>query len=112
MKTPAEQYHSGLASRIGAKIQVELVPVHPVVRNNFGDKSLEMALSGGEDYELLFTASNDIIERVTKAVNCPITVIGEVTADKMGRVILVDKQGKPYKPVRTGWQHFTNTAKI
>jgi thiamine-monophosphate kinase len=65
-----------------------------------------MALAGGEDYELLFTASNDIISKVEKAVSCPITVIGEVTADDTGKITLVDKQGETLKLARTGWQHF------
>jgi thiamine-monophosphate kinase len=99
--------HICQASKVGARIEVDLVPIHPAVKDNFGDKSLEMALSGGEDYELLFTASNKIIERVRKAVPCPITVIGEVVTDAPGRVTLVDRQGKPFKPARTGWQHFT-----
>lgn len=102
--------HICQASKVGARIQVDLVPVHPAVKDNFKDKSLEMALSGGEDYELLFTASTETINRVKKIVTCPITVIGEVVADAMGRVILVNKQGKPYKPDRTGWQHFTTKS--
>jgi len=100
--------HICQASKVGARIEVNLVPIHPAVKDNFGDKSLEMALSGGEDYELLFTASNKIIDRVRKAIPCPITVIGEVVADAAAKVTLVDIQGKPFKPARTGWQHFTN----
>lgn len=99
--------HICQASKVGAQIGIDLVPVHPAVKDNFGDKSLEMALSGGEDYELLFTASNKIIKRVRKAITCPITVIGEIITDATARVTLVDKQGKPFKPARTGWQHFT-----
>jgi thiamine-monophosphate kinase len=99
--------HICQASKVGARIEVDLVPIHPAVKDNFGDKSLEMALSGGEDYELLFTASNEVIERVRKVITCPITVIGEVVVDETGRVTLVDRQDKPFKPARTGWQHFT-----
>ena len=103
----ADLNHICQASKVGARIEVDLVPVHPAVKNNFGDKSLEMALSGGEDYELLFTASNEVIDRVRNQASCPITVIGDVVADKMGKVTLVDRQGKPFKPAKTGWQHFT-----
>ena len=102
----ADLSHICQASKVGARIEVDLVPVHPAVKNNFGDKSLEMALSGGEDYELLFTASNEVIDRVRNQASCPITVIGDVVADKMGKVTLVDRQGKPFKPAKTGWQHF------
>ena len=104
----ADLSHVCQASKVGARIEVDLVPVHPAVKNNFGDKSLEMALSGGEDYELLFTASNEVIDRVRTQASCPITVIGDVVADKMGKVTLVDRRGKPFKPAKTGWQHFTH----
>lgn len=102
----ADLSHICQASKVGARIEVDLVPVHPAVKNHFGDKSLEMALSGGEDYELLFTASTEVIDRVRTQASCPITVIGDVVADKMGKVTLVDRQGKPFKPAKIGWQHF------
>lgn len=96
--------HICRASQVGARIDAGLVPVHPAVTANFGDKSLELALSGGEDYELLFTANAAVIDRVTAAASCPVTVIGEVTAGE--GVTLVDSDGKPVKSKKTGWQHF------
>ena len=102
----ADLGHICQASKVGARVEAELVPVHPVAKANFREKALEMALAGGEDYELLFTASNDIISKVENAVSCPITVIGEVTADDTGKITLVDKQGETLKLARTGWQHF------
>jgi thiamine-monophosphate kinase len=92
------------ASRVGARLEVERVPVEPAVKTAFGEKALELALSGGEDYELLFTASSEIIERVKKAASRPVTVIGEITEGK--GVSLVDKQGKPFKLAKSGWEHF------
>ncbi len=100
----ADLNHICRASRVGARIDTGLVPVHPAVSANFGDRSLELALSGGEDYELLFTASAAVIDRVAAATSCPVTVIGEVTAGK--GVTLVDSEGKPVKSKKTGWQHF------
>jgi thiamine-monophosphate kinase len=61
-------------------------------------------LSGGEDYELLFTAEAEIVDKLKKAASCPITVIGEVTDGK--GVSLIDKQGKPFKLAKAGWEHF------
>jgi len=58
-------------SQVGARIEVDRVPVEPMVKAGFGDKSLELALSGGEDYELLFTGSTETIEKVKVAVSCP-----------------------------------------
>ncbi len=95
------------ASRVGARIEIDSVPVQPLVKANFGDKFIEMALSGGEDYELLFTGSAEVIDRVKQAASCPITVVGEVTADEAGEITLIDKNGNPFELGKAGWEHFT-----
>jgi len=94
-------------SQVGARIEVDRVPIEPVVRANFGDKSLELALSGGEDYELLFTGSAQIIDKVKTAVSCLVTVIGEIVAGETGKVTLVDSKGNPFHLQKVGWEHFT-----
>ncbi len=101
----ADLGHVCRASQVGARVQIDLVPVHPAVKDSFGERSLEMALSGGEDYELLFTASQEVIDRIKSQASCPITVIGETAAGEAG-ISLIDRQGKPFKPAKTGWQHF------
>jgi thiamine-monophosphate kinase len=92
------------ASQVGARLEVERVPIEPALKTAFGEKALELALSGGEDYELLFTASSEIVERVKKAASGPITAIGEITAGK--GVTLIGKQGKPFALKKAGWEHF------
>ena len=92
------------ASRVGARLEVERVPVEPMVKTAFSERALELALSGGEDYELLFTASAEIVDKVKKAASCPVTAIGEITAGK--GVTLVDKEGNPFKLAKAGWEHF------
>ena len=94
------------ASQVSARIEVDRVPIEPEVRANFGDKSLELALSGGEDYELLFTGSPEVVARVKKAASCPVTVIGELVADKEGGVFLFDSKGSPFHLNKAGWDHF------
>jgi len=95
------------ASQVGARIEIDRVPVEPAVVTSFGDKSLELALSGGEDYELLFIGSPNVINKVKKVASCPITVIGEIVADKEGGVVLVDSGGNPFHLNKAGWDHFT-----
>lgn len=102
----ADLGHVCQASRVGSRIDIERVPVHPAARASLGDRSLELALSGGEDYELLFTATSEVISRVKKAAACPITVIGEITAANIGEVKLVDSRGNPVSPAKRGWEHF------
>ncbi|HEY86502.1 MAG TPA: thiamine-phosphate kinase [Dehalococcoidia bacterium] len=94
-------------SQVGARIEVDRLPIEPMVRANFGDKSLALALSGGEDYELLFTGSAQTIDKVKTAVSCLVTVIGEIIAGETGKVTLVDSKGNPFYLQKVGWEHFT-----
>jgi len=101
----ADLNHICKASQVSARIDVERVPILPIVKANFSDKALKLALAGGEDYELLFTASTDTIDKVRTVVSCPVTVIGEITAGKPGTT-LIDSQGKPFDLGKAGWDHF------
>jgi thiamine-monophosphate kinase len=65
----------------------------------------ELALYGGEDYELLFTASADVISKIKRSGECSITVIGQITAKGHDPVVVVDRDGKPVLRGRTGYQH-------
>ncbi|MBI2851044.1 MAG: thiamine-phosphate kinase [Chloroflexi bacterium] len=98
--------HICQSSRVGARIEIARVPVHPAVKANFGSRALELALGGGEDYELLFTASDSIIAKVKAATSTPVTVIGEVTSENAGEIILVDRKGKLFDLTKMGWDHF------
>ncbi len=95
------------ASQVGARIEIDSVPIQPMVKANFGDRALEMALSGGEDYEVLFTGSADVVDRVKRAASCPVTVVGEITTDEAGKITLIDREGSPFDLRKAGWEHFT-----
>jgi thiamine-monophosphate kinase len=104
----ADLDHICQSSKVSAKIKVEQVPVHPLVMANFPNYQ-ELALYGGEDYELLFAADEDTIARAKQALNCPVTIIGNITEGKSPtRVTVVDNKGNiiPYK--KRGWDHFKN----
>ena len=90
---------------------MERLPIHQAVEASFAEKAIEMALSGGEDYELLFTASAETIERAKNAVSCPVTIIGEIATGRSGEVNLIDANGNPLAPRRAGWDHFTTGRK-
>ena len=94
------------ASRVSARIEVERIPVHPAVRASFYNRALELALSGGEDYELLFTGSSQAIKKIRAEAACAITVIGEIVSGEAGEASLIDTGGRPYVPGKTGWEHF------
>ncbi len=98
------------ASGVGARLRLEAVPVAPLVKSTFPDRGLDMALYGGEDYELLFTAPSPVMDRALAALAAaeltPATVIGEVAAEPVGKVMLVDAQGRARPAERGGWDHF------
>jgi thiamine-monophosphate kinase len=105
----ADLDHICESSKVNAKIKIEQVPVHPIVRANFPNHQ-ELALCGGEDYELLFTADEATVAQAKQALNCPVTVIGDITEEKLPtRVTVVDSKGNtiPYK--KGGWEHFKST---
>ncbi|MBM4461968.1 MAG: thiamine-phosphate kinase [Chloroflexi bacterium] len=107
----ADLGHLCKASRVGAVVKADAIPIHPEVRAAFPQECLGFALAGGEDYELLFTASDEVIGRVKAAMersehaaDCPVTLIGEIT--RAGGVSVVDKEGEPLVAGGKGWDHF------
>jgi len=100
----ADLGHICKTSQVGATIETQLIPVHPRVITAFPKDYLDFALAGGEDFELLFTASRKVIEDIRTAVYLPVSIIGEVTRGE--EITLLDKEGNPYPVVKKGWEHF------
>ena len=94
------------ASGVGARLYADQVPVHPSVRTAFASEALGLALSGGEDYELLFTGSMEVVAKVKGLMPCPVTVIGETTSAEPGKVRLLDQSGHEIAAASRGWEHF------
>jgi len=102
----ADLEHICQASHVSARLEVDSLPIHPVVKENFGEKATRLALTGGEDYELLFTADVNIMNKVKREIQCPVTVIGRITDEEPYEVGLFDNSGNPVKIDRSGWDHF------
>lgn len=86
-------------SGVAAEIDAEALPVWP-------GASLEQALNGGEDYELLFTVPGSA--RVPRAISgVTVTRIGRVVRRRKGRptVVLVSAEGSRALEA-CGWEHF------
>jgi len=80
-------------SGVGADVRADLIP-------RDSDVGLDLALHGGEDYDLLFTSNKVLPQK-----------IAGVTVTEIGRVIRSRKMflitGKTRKPLRPqGWEHF------
>ncbi|MFP3880492.1 MAG: thiamine-phosphate kinase [Dehalococcoidia bacterium] len=106
----ADLDHICESSTVNAKVTMEQVPVHPLLKANFSNHQ-ELALCGGEDYELLFVADQATIARAKQALDCPVSVIGEITKERLAtRVTVVDSQGNTVPYRKGGWEHFRNGA--
>jgi thiamine-monophosphate kinase len=104
----ADLGHICEASKVKARVHLPDIPIHPAVKAAFGEKALNLALAGGEDYELVFTASPAIIQNVVTqhAVPPQFTIIGQIEDGEPGKVILLDANGKEIEFKKGGWEHF------
>lgn len=100
-------------SGLAATLHAAAIPLHPLAQKHSpaaSDESLQLALHGGEDYELLFTASP--AARIPRRIaGVAITRIGELghCRPRAPRVVLAEiRNGKekirPLPPA--GWQHY------
>ena len=99
------------AGKVGARLFSDRIPIHPSVRKFFKDDYLNLALGGGEDYELLFTGSMAVMDKVRGLLPCPISVIGEIVSEEPGTVRLFDARGEEIKLEKKGWEHFTSRSR-
>jgi len=96
--------HIAEASGVAVEVEAERVPIHPALREADPARALEWALTGGEDYELLFTAPPALMERALQAVPSA-CVIGRVVEGPPGAVTVYDPTGRPLPLERRGWDH-------
>ncbi|HMF97717.1 MAG TPA: thiamine-monophosphate kinase [Vicinamibacterales bacterium] len=98
------------ASGVGVAIDAAALPIDPATRACFesgGDDPVVRAMTGGDDYELLFTVRPRTRRRLEAAAQhggVAITRIGECTAD--GLVVL--RRGREVTPVPGGFTHFAD----
>ncbi|HEY7219151.1 MAG TPA: thiamine-phosphate kinase [Candidatus Binatia bacterium] len=100
--------HICSASRIGATIWEESLPLSPAYQALAGKVGSRYALSGGEDYELLFcarTRHRRPIHDLADRLHLPMTRIGVCTPAKQG-VVVMSGAGKPIAARTEGYDHF------
>jgi thiamine-monophosphate kinase len=102
----SELLHICKSSDTGCILYEEKIPVHEDAQKmamEFQVGTAACALSGGEDYELLFTVRQEDYEKVIK--NNDISVIGYIT-DKGEGAHLLTKGGAKHKLTAQGWNAF------
>jgi len=100
--------HICKASRIGATIAEKKLPLSAAYRSLAGHDGTGHALTGGEDYELLFCArrrDRPRIEKLQEFVDVPISRIGTCVRPRDGIAVL-DRKGQRISFRATGHDHF------
>lgn len=105
----ADLGHLAEASGVGAIVEAESLPIHPATRmiaDIAGIPVLDLVLSGGEDYELLFTAlateAPQLAQQLFDETQTQATIIGTISAGQALRL------SQPYglvPLVPQGWDH-------
>jgi thiamine-monophosphate kinase len=97
-------------SAMGARLHLDKIPLSREYAEHFGSETQEsytLALGGGEDYELLFTAPayrKCEIEMLFRKLGTPVSEIGEITAVPGIRVL--SPEGETLQGLTTGYDHF------
>jgi thiamine-monophosphate kinase len=94
-------------SNVGAVIRADDLPVVDLEGVELDRAPLDLALHGGEDYELIFTIPRDRVEEAIKVVQdgtgTKISVVGEIVEADRGVVLIQD--GEESKLEARGWDH-------
>jgi thiamine-monophosphate kinase len=95
------------ASSVGARIETSKIPLMQVPELRPGRKNdpLDLALNGGDDYELLFTVPARKAKLVPKSfLRVQLTAIGSITREK--DLLLIEGDGRKRRLVPGGWDPF------
>ncbi|MFN5369978.1 MAG: thiamine-phosphate kinase [Bacteroidia bacterium] len=106
----SEILHICRQSNVGCHLYEEKIPIDPTTYSMAREFNLDptvCALSGGEDYELLFTIEQRDYEKIKGSPL--LSVIGHITDVSEG-VQLVDKSGGMHELTAQGWNSFPGTS--
>ena len=97
----ADLKHICDASHVGAEIYCGKLPIPDEAKKLFPNDYIDLAVYGGEDYELIFTGPEDIVGKLS----FPYTVIGKITSTE--GVKIYDEKGDDFSFVKAkAWKHF------
>ncbi len=96
------------AGRVGARLELDRLPISPSLRAYAGRSAAEFALKGGEDFELLFSVApknSAAVRRAGKRLGVRLTCIGRIVSRKRG-IALVHGSGRVEPLLARGYEHF------
>ena len=92
------------ASQVGAKLQLENLPISPALHALSDEQKWQYALAGGDDYELCFTISPQNYEKLLqKQLDVSISMIGTI---QQQHGLTFEKDGVDHSLQFNGYQHF------
>ena len=104
----ADLGHVCIASDVGAEIEIDALPVSSALQAAFhGTARRALQASGGDDYELCFTAAADrheAVVRIMEETGVAISRIGRIVTGAGVRAVLAD--GSEWTPPHMGYVHF------
>lgn len=103
----ADLGHICECSGVGAELELPLLPASAGLRELEPSARWSLQVSGGDDYELCFTATPRNREQIVQAMDFAatrITRIGRIVAGQGVRVL--DGSGAEWHSARSGFQHF------
>ncbi|TYQ00017.1 thiamine-phosphate kinase [Tenacibaculum adriaticum] len=103
----SELFHICTQSKVGCKIYEDKLPLDPQVISTceeFNIDSTMVALSGGEDYELLFTVPISEFDKIKGNPN--LSIIGHMTEENQG-MNLVTRANQEIALKAQGWNSFS-----
>ena len=101
-----------VASGVDAVIEADRVPVEPALRRAYPEVATELALTGGEDYELVYAADAATIASVNAAQpggeQARFGIVGEIVPRQGddARVTVLDEVRREIEFDAKGWDHF------
>jgi thiamine-monophosphate kinase len=106
----ADLGHVCTASGVGAMVELDALPASPMLSARFNVEARQvLQASGGDDYELCFTAvptQRDAIARLAREHDIAITRVGRIVAGS--GVGCGDGHGQPWHAPRSGYVHFAD----
>ncbi|MGA7157291.1 MAG: thiamine-phosphate kinase [Acidobacteriaceae bacterium] len=99
--------HLCTASHVAAELDLDQLPVHPLAAALDDRAQFAAVLHGGEDYELLFTASSST--KIPRSIaGIPITRIGRILKPQRSRPqMTIRSDSETYELQPRGWEHLT-----
>jgi thiamine-monophosphate kinase len=99
------------ASNVGARIWAERIPVPDIPAGSKPGslRAMDLALNGGEDYELLFSVPSRKAPQIAGKFNdVPLHCIGEICRSKEILLVLTNGKQAPLSPA--GYDHFAKVS--